>query len=55
MKKAFKKIISQFFPKGNSKELLKLKYYTFFKPKNVFFAIIENHKKVVCKTSFDSV
>jgi len=37
MKKAVKKIISKLFPKGNAKELLKLKYYSVFKaPKSLF-------------------
>ncbi|MEO5778140.1 MAG: FkbM family methyltransferase [Flavobacterium sp.] len=55
MKKAIKKIISRLFPKGNAKELMKLKYYSIFKPKNVVFELIENQDKVAYKTSFHNV
>lgn len=55
MKKIVKRILSRLFPKGNAKELLKLKYYSIFKPKNVVFEIIENFNNVIYKTSFDKV
>jgi FkbM family methyltransferase len=55
MKKQIKKIISKLFPKGNSKELLKLKYYSIFKPKHVFFQLIDNKEKVTYKTSFKNI
>ena len=55
MKKIIKKILSKLFPKGNSKELIKLKYYSIFKPKNVVFELIDNSSKVIYKTSFDKV
>lgn len=55
MKKLIKKIISKLFPNGNAKELLKLRYYSIFKPKNVVFELIYNKEKVVYKTSFDNV
>ena len=52
MKKQLKKIISRLLPKGNFKELMKLKYYNLFKPKNVVFEMINDGDKVVYKTSF---
>lgn len=55
MKKIVKKILSRLFPKGNAKELLKLKYYSIFKPKNVVFDLIDSFNKVIYKTSFNKV
>lgn len=55
MKKAIKKIISKLFPKGNAKELLKLKYYSIFKPKSVVFELVDNNGKVAYKTSFHNI
>jgi len=55
MKKIIKKILSRLFPKGNAKELLKLKYYSIFKPKNVVFDLIDNFNKVTYKTSFNKI
>ena len=55
MKKAIRKIISKLFPKGNRKELLKLRYYSIFKPKNVVFELINTKDKVAYKTSFQNV
>lgn len=55
MKKALKKILSRFVPKGNTKEKLKLSYYSLLKPKNVHFEVLEGKGGTVYKTSFDGV
>ena len=55
MKKVVKKIISRLFPKGSGKEILKLKYYNIFKPKNVVFELVESKNKLLYKTSFNEV
>ncbi len=55
MKKIVKRILSKLMPKGNAKEVLKLKYYSIFKPKNVVFELIHNTDEVVYKTSFQNV
>jgi FkbM family methyltransferase len=55
MKEAVRKIISKLFPKGNAKELMKLKYYSIFKPKNVVFGLVDDNGKVAYKTSFSDI
>jgi len=55
MKKAIKKIISRFVPKGNAKEHLKLMYYSLLKPKNVSFELCEVEGKVAYKTTFHTL
>lgn len=55
MKKAIKKVISSLFPKGNVKELIKLRYYSLFKSKNVVFELVERNGKVAYKTSFNNI
>lgn len=52
MKKAIKKILSKIVPKGNTKEQVKLFYYSLFKPKNVAFELADNSGAVVYKTTF---
>lgn len=55
MKKKIKKIISKLLPKGASKELLKLNYYSIFKSKNVIFELINSNSKIIYKTSFNNI
>ena len=55
MRKQIKKTISQLFPKGKGKELLKLKYYSIFKPRHVVFQLIDNKGKVAYKTTFSDI
>ncbi|MES2411765.1 MAG: FkbM family methyltransferase [Bacteroidota bacterium] len=55
MRKQLKKSISKLFPKGNSKELLKLRYYSIFKPKSVAYELIDNKGKTAYKTSFGDI
>lgn len=55
MKKQLKKIVSQLFPKGARKELLKVRYYNVFKPKGVVYQIIDNKGKVAYKTSISNI
>lgn len=52
MKKAIKKIISKLVPKGDTKETVKLFYYSLFKPKNVEFELVDNNGAVAYKTTF---
>lgn len=52
MKKAIKKILSKFVPKGVAKEKFKLFYYRLSRPKNIDFDVISTKDGVVFKTSF---
>jgi FkbM family methyltransferase len=55
MKKAIKKIISKLVPKGDTKETVKLFYYSLFKPKNVAFELVDNNGAVAYKTTFNGL
>jgi FkbM family methyltransferase len=55
MKKSIKKVLSKITPKGETKEKIKLFYYSLLKPKNVLFEIVKKENKVVYKTTFDTL
>lgn len=43
------------FPKGNTKEFLKLKYYSFLKPSYVDFDVVVSENKVTYKSKFHKI
>ncbi|MDI1318505.1 FkbM family methyltransferase [Flavobacterium sp.] len=55
MKKAARNFFSSLMPKGNTKEILKLKYYSIFKPKDIVFELTQHNGKMVYKTTFQNV
>lgn len=55
MKKTARNFFSSLMPKGNTKEILKLKYYSIFKPKDIVFELIQNIGNMVYKTTFQNI